>query len=126
MGDIPSTAAYFKALNERNADALTRCFAARWVAHNPFGNPPYRNRGAAHTMLADLTAPWETLQVIPKSAYRSGNRVAIMWMAEGSAPGGHHAEFEGVTVFQLNEAGKITRLEGYWDSRATMKQLGDG
>ncbi len=125
MSDIPATAAYFKALNERNVEGFVQCFADDCEAHNPFGQPPYKSRDATRMMLADLIAPWERLHVIPKSAYRSGNRVAVIWMAEGSAPGGHQAEFEGVTVFELNEAGKIARLEGYWDSRAALKQIGE-
>lgn len=126
MAHIPATAAYFKALNERDPDAFADCFTDDCEIHNPFGHRPYRRRSSVGAMLSDLLKPWENLVVIPKSAYRSGNRVAVIWMAEGTGAGGYQAQFEGVTVFELDGAGRITRLEGYWDSRAAEKQRDEG
>lgn len=126
MAHVPATAAYFRALNERDPNAFVECFAAKCEAHNPFGERPYHDLDSVRTMFDDLVTPWERLHVIPKSAYRSGNRVAVMWMAEGIGAGGHEAEFEGVTVFELDGAGRIARLEGYWDARSAQKQREQG
>jgi steroid delta-isomerase-like uncharacterized protein len=123
MSEVPTTGAYFQALNDKDEKAFSACFAPDCEVHNPFGSPAYKGTPNLPRLFKELTAPWETLLVIPKSAYRSGNRVAILWMAEGKGPGGQETSFEGVNVFELAEDGRIARLEAYWDSRATMKEL---
>jgi ketosteroid isomerase-like protein len=125
MNDLPATAAYFKALNERDEAAFAGCFAENCEAYNPFGLASYQGIDGIQVMFTSLTGTWAELQTIPKSAYTSGNRVAIIWMAEGIGHSGQKAEFEGVTVFELAPSGKIHRLEAYWDSRAAMKQISE-
>ena len=123
MSEVPTTGAYFQALNDKDQQTFIACFTPNCEVYNPFGSAPYRGSADLPRLFADLTAPWETLLVIPKSAYRSGSRVAILWMAEGKGTGGQETAFEGVNVFELAEDGRIARLEAYWDARATMKQL---
>lgn len=122
MAQVPSTAAYFKAINDRDCGAFVGCFAAGCEAHHPFGSPPYRGESLP-SLFDDMLRAWEKLELIPKSAYRSGARVAVVWKAYAVGQGGSAAtQFDGVTVFEVNEAGKITRLESYWNTRAASKQ----
>jgi ketosteroid isomerase-like protein len=123
MSDIPSTGAYFQALNSKDQEAFVDCFTPDCEVHNPFGSPAYMGSGALPSLFKALTDPWDKLLVIPKAAYRSGKRVAVLWMAEGQGLGGQKTDFEGVNVFELADDGRIARLEAYWDSRATQKEL---
>jgi steroid Delta-isomerase len=122
--DTPVTARYFRALNERNSADFTACFTDDCEIHSPFGTPAYTGREAASAMLGSRVQLWDKLKVIPKSAYRSGNRIAVMWMAEGTnANCQQPCLFEGVSVFEVNDSGRITRLEEYWDTRAAMREV---
>jgi ketosteroid isomerase-like protein len=120
--NIPATAAYFRSLNERNITMFMACFAGDCEAHSPFGEPPYKGRTNVSKMLGQRTKCWRRLRVIPKSASRSGNRIAVMWMADGTTQTGKCASFEGVSVFEVDDAGKIMRLEEYWDARAALRE----
>ena len=122
MSEIPVTAVYFRLLNERNQNELAACFTDECEIHSPFGSAPYNGRGSLRNMLHDLTDPWQHLKLIPKSAYRTGDRIAVMWMAEGLGKNGAQVAFEGVSVFQIGSEGRIARLEEYWDVRAALKE----
>jgi hypothetical protein len=123
VNNTPVTAAYFRALNERNITMFMACFTGECEAHSPFGETPYRGRANLSKMFSQRTNGWHRLRVIPKSASRSGNRIAVMWMADGTTKSGHCSCFEGVSVFEIDDMGKITRLEEYWDARSVMKQI---
>lgn len=56
----------------------------------------------------------------PTEFFQSGDRVAVLWVAEATAQSGKTANFSGINVFTIDESGLIGRLEGYWDA-ATMK-----
>lgn len=115
MNKPPVTAAYFRALNERNITMFMNCFTTECEAHSPFGETPYRGHVMMPQMLKHHMKLWKRFHVIPKSASRSGNRIAVVWTAEGTAPCGTESTFEGVSVFEVDGAGKIARLEEFWD-----------
>lgn len=122
MSKPPVTAAYFRALNERNITMFMNCFTSECEVHSPFGEPPYRGRAMMSQMLKHHMKTWQRFRVVPKSASRSGNRIAVIWLAEGMAPGGSQATFEGVSVFEVDPAGKIARLEEFWDRNCVPSQ----
>jgi steroid Delta-isomerase len=111
----PVTAAYFRALNERNITMFMNCFTTECEAHSPFGEPPYRGHAMLPQMLKQHMKLWRRFHVIPKSASRSGNRIAVVWMAEATAQCGSQSIFDGVSVFEVDDKGKIARLEEFWD-----------
>lgn len=122
MKETPVTAAFFRSVNERNLTMFVKCFTDNCEVASPFGEPLVRGRASLAQVLKRRTRPWHKLQIIPKSAYRSGDRIAVMWMAEGTGHGGRKTAFEGVSVFEVDSGGKIARLEEYWDTRATLKE----
>ena len=115
MSKPPVTAAYFRALNERNITMFMNCFTAECEAHSPFGETPYRGHAMLPQMLKHNMKQWRRFHIMPKSASRSGNRIAVVWTAEGTAQCGSQSTFDGVSIFEVDSAGKIARLEEFWD-----------
>lgn len=122
MSKTPVTAAYFRSLNERNITMFMACFTGDCEAHSPFGAPPYQGRPRLSQWFNQRAHMWRRLRVIPKAASRNGNRIAVIWMADGTTHSGAPTSFEGVSVFEVDDRGKIARLEEYWDARAALKK----
>jgi ketosteroid isomerase-like protein len=59
----------------------------------------------------------------PGASFASGNRVAVNWAVEARAKTGKTAEFAGINVFTLDDEGKISQLEGYWDFKQMVAQI---
>lgn len=47
----------------------------------------------------------------------SDHSVGLFWRSAGTNPTGQPLEYEGVSLLELDESGKITRFKGFFDSR---------
>ena len=47
----------------------------------------------------------------------SDHSVGLFWRSEGTNTAGQPLEYEGVSLLVLDESGKITRFQGFFDSR---------
>ena len=121
MADTPVTAVYFRALNEHDAELFATCFTDQCEVHSPFGTPPVHGRDRIQAAFQGMREARHSLKIIPKSAYRSGDRIAILWIAD-SLNGDCEPCYEGVSVFEIGDGGLISRLEEYWDARAIERE----
>jgi ketosteroid isomerase-like protein len=123
--DIPVTAAYFRALNEQDREQFAACFTEQCELHSPFGSPPVQGRDQVEAGFDSLTNARRSVKIIPKSAYRSGDRIAVLWMADSVNGNGCQPCYEGVSVFEIDGTGRISRLEEYWDARAVEREIAE-
>ena len=124
MTDTPVTAVYFRALNERDREQFAACFTDQCEVHSPFGTPPVQGRQRVQSEFDAMVNTRHSVKIIPKSAYRSGDRIAVLWMAD-SISGDSQSCYEGVSVFEIDDSGRISRLEEYWDARAVERESAD-
>jgi len=52
------------------------------------------------------------------SVFQSGNRIAVKFTGRGTGKNGQTVVFEGIDVFEINQAGKVQTMWGYWDPTA--------
>jgi ketosteroid isomerase-like protein len=124
LADTPVTAVYFRALNEHNRDQFAACFTEKCEVHSPFGTPPVQGRSQVQSEFDSMINVRRSVKIIPKSAYRSGDRIAVLWMAD-SINGDCQPCYEGVSVFEIDNSGRISRLEEYWDARAVEREIAE-
>jgi len=56
-------------------------------------------------------------------AMDQGNGAAVRWSGRGLSRQGRKVHFEGIDVFEVNEAGKIQTLHAYWNPAEMVAQL---
>jgi hypothetical protein len=66
----------------------------------------------------------QTLQLnLPQFFSLSKNGAAVKWTMQVVAKSGRHATAEGISVFEINDIGKIQKVSSYWDEAAMMMKL---
>jgi steroid delta-isomerase len=53
----------------------------------------------------------------------AGHAAAVNWKMNVVARNGRTAEAEGIAIIEFNEAGKIQKLQSYWDEAAMKAKL---
>jgi ketosteroid isomerase-like protein len=66
---------------------------------------------------------FEKLEVTKNNVFISGNGAAVKWTLNATGKNGKQATAEGISVFDINEDGKIQQLSSYWDDDAMMAQI---
>ena len=58
--------------------------------------------------------------------FYAGSGAAARWSATASAQSGTSADFAGITVFEVDQDGRIQTVMSYWDPAAVLIQLAGG
>jgi steroid delta-isomerase len=114
---------YFKSLNNMDRDDYLSCFSEDAVVMDPYGSPPFAGKEALNAFMDTMQKTWTLFEMDPGRAFASGDRVAMTWDCTATAKNGKTADFSGINVFTLNEAGLISRVEAYWDFEEMAEQI---
>lgn len=121
---ISAIKSYAAALNALDVEAYLNCFSEDAIVIDPYGSPPAEGEVGLRRWFGGMTRTWRTFDMSIRETYASGGRVAARWEVEAQSKAGAVARFAGINVFTIDESGQITRLEGYWDVQAMMRQIG--
>jgi acyl-CoA synthetase (AMP-forming)/AMP-acid ligase II/ketosteroid isomerase-like protein len=114
---------YFAALRAMDQKAWVDTFAADAVSHDPVGAPPLEGHEKLAEFFQSVTTAFREVGLTEDEIYIAGNSAAVKWTGRGISQGGRKVHFEGIDVFEINEAGKIQRLHAYWNPAEMMAQL---
>jgi ketosteroid isomerase-like protein len=114
---------YFAAVNALDRVAYLACFSSDVRLRDPYGGPVRLGVEGLHRFFDGMEATWTSFLMTPEGDYRAGERVAVPWQARATARNGKTARFAGVNVFTLDQEGKISQLDGYWDFKAMVAQI---
>ena len=115
--------AYFANMQEMNPEGWIENFAEDAVLYDPVGNPPNLARDTYQKFFGMLSSIFETLELSTDRIFVGGNQAAAKWTMRVVAKNGKPGIAEGISVFEMNESGKIQKVSSYWDDRALMAQL---
>ena len=115
--------AYFAAIRAMNEDAWIATFAEDAVSHDPVGAPPMVGHQSLREFFQTITGAFKEVGLTEDEIFIAGNGAAVKWSGRGISKQGHKAHFEGIDVFEVNEAGKIQTLHAYWNPAEMMAQL---
>ncbi len=116
-------AEYFAAIRAMDPAAWANTFAEDGVTHDPVGTPPHQGREALRQFMQGILVMFQEAGLTEDDVFVAGNGAAVKWTARGVAKNGRRIQFEGIDVFEVNDAGKIQELWAYWDAAAVMAQL---
>ncbi|MBW4508177.1 MAG: nuclear transport factor 2 family protein [Scytonematopsis contorta HA4267-MV1] len=116
-------ASYYNNIAAMNTSGVLENFAQDAISHDPVGEPAAKVHEGFSEFLGRLQAVFEKLETVTEHIFTSGNSAAVKWTTQGTAKSGKIVTFEGITVFEFNEAGKIQTTHAYWSPAAMIAQL---
>ncbi len=115
--------AYFANIAAMNPEGWVENFAEDAVSYDPVGEPPTKVHEGFRAFIGQLQAAFEKLEPTTEHMFIAGNSAAVKWTMQGVSKSGKSITFEGITVFEFNDAGKIQTTHAYWNPAAMVTQL---
>jgi steroid delta-isomerase len=115
--------AYFAALRAMDRQAWVNTFAEDAITYDPVGAPPTEGHQKLGEFFDTITAAFKEVGLTEDEIFIGGNGAAVKWTGRGTSKGGGKVHFEGIDVFEVNEAGKIQTLHAYWNPAEMVSQL---
>ncbi len=124
--DIESViAAYFTNMGAMNPEGWTEIFAEDGLVYDPVGKPPTKPREDAKDFFVMLSRFFSKLEIVKEQTFIAGNGAAVKWTMQVVAKNGRVASSQGISVFEINDNGKIQKVSSYWDEAKMMSELKD-
>jgi len=114
---------YFRTISSRDKSAWISLFDKSAVLHEPVGATPAEGREGLEQVWQVFTGPFATLTLASDEVFYSGSGAAARWSAKASAASGTSTDFSGITVFEVDQDGRIQTVMSYWDPAAVLIQL---
>lgn len=118
-----AVADYFAAIRAMDASAWIATFAEDATSYDPVGAPPNAGHAALRQFFEGICGAFETVGLFEDQVFISGNEAAVKWTGRGTGKNGRAVTFEGIDVFEINDAGKIQTVRAYWNPAAMMAEL---
>jgi len=118
-----AVADYFRTLSSRDKNAWVALFDKSAVVHEPVGATPAEGREGLEEVWQVFTGPFASLTVLVDEVFYSGSGAAARWSARASVTGGRSTDFSGITVFEVDDEGRIQTVMSYWDPAAVLIEL---
>src|SRR6185295_18380148 len=102
--------AYFRAIREMDQQTWVNTFAEDAISYDPVGAPPIVGHQKLGEFFQTITAAFEEAGLTEDHVFVAGSGAAVKWTGRGTSKQGKKVHFEGIDVFEVNEAGKIQTL----------------
>ncbi|WP_414529846.1 nuclear transport factor 2 family protein [Nodularia chucula] len=114
---------YFANIAAMNPEGWLENFAEDAISHDPVGEPPTKVHEGYREFIAQLKGFFQQLQPTTEHIFVAGNEAAVKWTMHGVTKRGKSVIFEGITIFEINAAGKIKTTRAYWNPSLMVTQL---
>lgn len=122
-GTETAVADYFAATRSNDVDAWVSTFAEDAVSYDPVDGPPLQGHAALRQFYVSMASVFEAMGLMEDHVFVVGNKAAVKWTGLGKGKNGRTVRFEGIDVFEVNGAGKIQTMWGYWNPAEVMADL---
>ncbi|BAY28657.1 steroid delta-5-3-ketosteroid isomerase [Nostoc carneum NIES-2107] len=116
-------AAYFANMASMNPEGWVENFAEDALSYDPVGEPPAKVHEGFRQFIGQLQAVFTKLEATTEHIFVSGNEAAVKWTMQGTSKTGKSVTFAGITIIEINSAGKIQTTRAYWNPAAMIAQL---
>jgi ketosteroid isomerase-like protein len=114
---------YFDNMAAMNAEGWLEIFSEDAVIHDPVGTPKKLVHKDSQQFFKILSNFFEKLELSKDNIFFVKNGAAVKWTMQVVAKSGRHVTAEGISVFEINDIGKIQKVSSYWDEAAMMMKL---
>ncbi|MGD1875820.1 MAG: nuclear transport factor 2 family protein [Mastigocoleus sp.] len=116
-------AIYYANMAAMNPEGWVENFAQDAISYDPVGEPPSRVYEGFREFIGQLQAVFKQLEATTEHVFITGDEAAVKWIIKGTSKSNKLITFEGITVFEFNNAGKIQTTRAYWNPAAMIAQL---
>lgn len=106
-----------------NALGWLEIFAEDAVIHDPVGDPPRFVHKDSQQFFKILSNFFKSIELSKDDIFFVKSGAAVKWKMQVVAKNDHHATSEGISIFEINDLGKIRKVSSYWDEAAMMTKL---
>ncbi|MFN2115916.1 MAG: nuclear transport factor 2 family protein [Anaerolineae bacterium] len=114
---------YFERIVAPETEAFVVLFAPDLHFEDPVGTPPVTSIDDLAAFHKGLHRAWSALTMQVDAVHVRGDRAAVKWSASGTSATGKDIDFEGIDVLEVDDHGRIARLEGFWDLEGVIGQM---
>jgi steroid delta-isomerase len=114
---------YFAALRAMDQKAWVNTFAEDAITYDPVGAPPTEGHQKLGEFFQTVMAAFKEVGLTEDQIFIAGSGAAVKWTGSGISKQGRKVHFEGIDVFEIDEAGKIQTLHAYWNPAEMVAQL---
>jgi steroid delta-isomerase len=114
---------YFEALRAMDERAWVNTFAEDAVSYDPVGAPAIEGHQKLAEFFQTITAAFKEVGLHEDHVFIAGNGAAVKWTGRGTSKQGNKVHFEGIDVFEIDDAGRIQRLQAFWNPAEMVAQL---
>jgi steroid delta-isomerase len=115
--------AYFDNMAAMNPEGWISHFAEDAISYDPVGHPPTRVHEGFQEFFQQMQAIFEQMEATTEHIFVAGTEAAVKWTIRGVSKSGNSVTFEGITVFEVNDAEQIQTTRAYWNPEAMIAQL---
>ena len=115
--------AFFEAIRAMDADAWANTFAENGTIYDPAGSAPTEGRKALREFVESICKSFKKVDLTEDHVFVAGHGAAVKWTGRGTSKNGKEVKFEGIDVFEVDEAGKIQTCWRYWNPNEMFAQL---
>lgn len=114
---------YFAAIRAMDTEAIVATFAPDATTYDPVGAPPTVGHDALRQFFTAIMAAFDKVGLTEDHVFIAGDGAAVKWTGSGKGKNGRAVRFEGIDIFEFNEAGLIQTIRAYWNPAEVMMQL---
>jgi steroid Delta-isomerase len=114
---------YFAATRAMDVEAWLANFAEDAVSEDPVGGNLLVGHHAMRQFFLSITSLFEQVGLTEDFVHIVGKEAAVKFTGKGVGKNGKAVTFEGIDVFEFNDAGLIQSLKAYWNPAAAIADL---
>jgi steroid delta-isomerase len=114
--------AYAASWAARDREAWLRTFATGATQEDPVGVPVRRGHGEIGEFWDREMARYQSIDIATREIFVVGHEAAMVWTINGVTDEGV-VSFDGVDVFQFDEAGLISSVRAFWERSSLHRQM---
>lgn len=114
---------YFDNMAAMNANGWVEIFAEDAVIHDPVGEPPRLVHKDSEHFFKMMSNFLEKIELSRDDTFFVKNGAAVKWTMQVVSKKDRHATAGGISIFEMNDRGKIQTVSSYWDEAAMMAKL---
>src|SRR5689334_1135624 len=106
---------YFAAIRAMDAEAWVATFAPDAITYDPVGAPPTVGHEALRQFFNAIAGAFKKINFAEDHIFIAGDGAAVKWTGTGTGKNGRDVRFEGIDIFEFNQAGLIQTVRAYWN-----------
>lgn len=114
---------YFDNMAAMNAKGWLGIFAEDAVIYDPVGGAPKLAHKHSEQFFKVLSNFFKEIELSKEDIFFVKSGAAIKWTMQITTKTDQHVTAEGISIFEINDIGKIQKVSSYWDEAAMMAKL---